>query len=126
MPTLVLLPGDGIGPEVIAEVRRVAKALTPDLTLEERPFGGVSYDRLGTPLTDDTLALARSSDAVLMGAVGMVPSALGWGGLPLVRDLARRWQGTQGGEIRFMTSRVKARGAGVLPFPEMEMSGMGH
>ena len=70
MPTLLLLPGDGIGPEVIAQVRRVAQRLTPDLALVERPFGGTSYDQLGAPLTDETLALAKASDAVLMGAVG--------------------------------------------------------
>ncbi len=67
---LLLLPGDGIGPEVIAQVRRVAQALTPDLQLEERSFGGIAYDTQGTPLHDDTLALAKACDAVLMGAVG--------------------------------------------------------
>ena len=70
MARLLLLPGDGIGPEVIAEVRRVAERLTPDLMIEERPFGGVAYDTLGSPLPEDTLALAKASDAVLMGAVG--------------------------------------------------------
>ena len=70
MATLLLLPGDGIGPEVIAQVRRVAERLTPELKLEERPFGGIAYDTQGTPLHDDTLALAEASDAVLMGAVG--------------------------------------------------------
>ncbi len=70
MSTLLLLPGDGIGPEVIAQVRRVAERLTPELELEERPFGGIAYDTQGTPLHDDTLALAKASDAVLMGAVG--------------------------------------------------------
>jgi 3-isopropylmalate dehydrogenase len=70
MATLLLLPGDGIGPEVIAQVRRVTARLTPDLKLEDRPFGGIAYDTQGTPLHDDTLALAKRSDAVLMGAVG--------------------------------------------------------
>jgi len=70
MTDLLLLPGDGIGPEVTAQVRRVAEALTPDLAIEERPFGGVSYDLHGVPLTDETLALAKASTAVLMGAVG--------------------------------------------------------
>ena len=68
--TLLLLPGDGIGPEVIGEVRRVAAALTPDLTLDERDFGGISYDRHGVPITEETIATALASDAVLMGAVG--------------------------------------------------------
>ncbi len=68
--TLLLLPGDGIGPEVIAQVRRVATVLTPDLALDERDFGGVSYDRHGVPITDEAIEKAQGSDAVLMGAVG--------------------------------------------------------
>ena len=68
--TLLLLPGDGLGPEVIAQVRRVAAALTPDLTLDERDFGGCSYDRHGVPITEEAIAAAMASDAVLMGAVG--------------------------------------------------------
>jgi 3-isopropylmalate dehydrogenase len=70
MTDLLLLPGDGIGPEVIAEVRKVAAVLAPDLAIEERAFGGCSFDQFGTPLTDDALALAKGSRAVLMGAVG--------------------------------------------------------
>jgi len=70
MSTLLLLPGDGIGPEVCAEVRRVAAALTPDLKVEEAPYGGMSYDAYGTPLLDDVRDRAIASDAVLMGAVG--------------------------------------------------------
>jgi len=70
MPTLLLLPGDGIGPEVTAQARRVAEKVAPELALETRLFGGISFDELGTPLTDETLALAKTSDAVLMGAVG--------------------------------------------------------
>jgi 3-isopropylmalate dehydrogenase len=70
MTDLLLLPGDGIGPEVIAQVRRVAAKIAPDLTLDERPFGGVSFDQLGSPLTDETLAAAKAAKAVLMGAVG--------------------------------------------------------
>lgn len=74
MKTLLLLPGDGIGPEVIAEVRKVVAALIAkgglELTLVERPFGGASYDLHGTPLTAEAEAAALASDAVLMGAVG--------------------------------------------------------
>ena len=70
MSTLLLLPGDGIGPEVTAQVRRVAAKIAPDLTLVERPFGGISYDTLGTPLSDETIETALAADAVLMGAVG--------------------------------------------------------
>ncbi|PHY19045.1 3-isopropylmalate dehydrogenase [Caulobacter sp. BP25] len=70
MSTLLLLPGDGIGPEVCAEVRRVAAALTPDLKVEEAPYGGMSYDAYGAPLLDEVRDQAIASDAVLMGAVG--------------------------------------------------------
>lgn len=70
MTDLLLLPGDGIGPEVTAQVRRVVSALAPDLKVEERLFGGASYDAHGTPLTDEALATAKASRAVLMGAVG--------------------------------------------------------
>jgi 3-isopropylmalate dehydrogenase len=78
MPTLLLLPGDGIGPEVTAQVRRVAAKLWPELTLAERPFGGISYDTLGTPLSAETIETAVAADAVLMGAVGGPQ----WAGVP--------------------------------------------
>ena len=68
--TLLILPGDGIGPEVTAEVRRIAERLTPDLVIDERPFGGASYDQHGVPLTEEAEAAALKADAVLMGAVG--------------------------------------------------------
>jgi 3-isopropylmalate dehydrogenase len=70
MTDLLLLPGDGIGPEVTAQVRRVVAVLAPDLKVEERLFGGASYDAHGTPLTDEALETAKASRAVLMGAVG--------------------------------------------------------
>ena len=70
MTDLLLLPGDGIGPEVTAQARRVAERVAPDLVLAEALFGGASYDVHGTPLTDQTLAAAKASRAVLMGAVG--------------------------------------------------------
>ena len=74
MSRLLLLPGDGIGPEVIAEVRKVAAWMTAHgnfhLEITERPFGGASYDQHGTPLTAEAEAVALASDAVLMGAVG--------------------------------------------------------
>ena len=74
MSTLLLLPGDGIGPEVTAEVCKVAAWMTAHgnfhLTIEERPFGGASFDAHGTPLTEEAETLALASDAVLMGAVG--------------------------------------------------------
>ncbi|MEM8616407.1 MAG: 3-isopropylmalate dehydrogenase [Pseudomonadota bacterium] len=68
--TLLLLPGDGIGPEVIGEARRVAEALALDLDFDEGLIGGASIDAHGEPLTVDTLVRAKSADAVLLGAVG--------------------------------------------------------
>jgi 3-isopropylmalate dehydrogenase len=82
MPTLLLLPGDGIGPEIIAEVKRVAERLTNDLAIDERPFGGASLDAHGAPLTDETLATAKASNAVLMGAVGGAVGASPWEKVP--------------------------------------------
>ncbi|NDC58742.1 MAG: 3-isopropylmalate dehydrogenase [Alphaproteobacteria bacterium] len=70
---LLLLPGDGIGPEVIAEVRRLIEVLRADglaLEIETAPFGGAAIDQFGVPITDDAVAAAKASDAVLMGAVG--------------------------------------------------------
>ncbi len=68
--TLLLLPGDGIGPEVISEAVRVIEAVAPDLRIEEGLIGGASYDAHGEPLTAETLARAKASSAILMGAVG--------------------------------------------------------
>jgi 3-isopropylmalate dehydrogenase len=70
MTTLLLLPGDGIGPEVTDQARRVVERLAPDIRIETRPFGGISYETLGTPLADETRDLALNCDAALMGAVG--------------------------------------------------------
>jgi 3-isopropylmalate dehydrogenase len=72
--TLLLLPGDGIGPEVIAQVERVIDVLTHHhglaLTIETAAFGGASLDLCGVPITDEVIAKAKAADAVLMGAVG--------------------------------------------------------
>ncbi|MEL6476580.1 MAG: 3-isopropylmalate dehydrogenase [Pseudomonadota bacterium] len=70
---LLILPGDGIGAEVMAEVRRVidwyaGRGLA--FSVEEDLVGGAAYDAHGTPLTDATMAKAQSVDAVLLGAVG--------------------------------------------------------
>src|ERR671927_1878241 len=70
MPRIVTLPGDGIGPEVLAPTLDVLRALRDDLEFEEHVFGGASIDAHGTALTDDTLAACRSADAVLLAAVG--------------------------------------------------------
>ncbi len=68
--TVLLLPGDGIGPEVLAQARRVAGVIAPDLAFQDGLIGGASYDVHGVPLTDETLAKAKACDAILMGAVG--------------------------------------------------------
>jgi 3-isopropylmalate dehydrogenase len=70
MPTIVTLPGDGIGPEVLASALEVLAAVAPDLSSDERPFGGASIDAHGTALTDETLAACKAADAVLLAAVG--------------------------------------------------------
>ena len=70
MALIALLPGDGIGPEVITQARRVLDALDLDLTYEEAPVGGVAYHSVGHPLPEATLELARRADALLFGAVG--------------------------------------------------------
>jgi 3-isopropylmalate dehydrogenase len=73
-PTLLILPGDGIGPEVMAEVRRVIswfgekRGLAFDVS--EDLVGGAAYDAHGTPLTDEAMERAQQADAVLLGAVG--------------------------------------------------------
>ena len=66
--TLLLLPGDGIGPEVCTEVRKIAAALTNDLIIDEKTYGGASYDAHGTPLTDDALQAADRQDEADRGA----------------------------------------------------------
>jgi 3-isopropylmalate dehydrogenase len=68
-PHVALLPGDGIGPEIIASARRLLEALG-DFTLSEHPVGGASIDAHGTALTDEVLAECSAADAVLLGAVG--------------------------------------------------------
>jgi 3-isopropylmalate dehydrogenase len=65
---VVLLPGDGIGPEVMASAERILSSLPLDL--ETLPFGGAAIREHGTPLPERTLEAARSADAVLLGAVG--------------------------------------------------------
>ncbi|MEK7276519.1 MAG: isocitrate/isopropylmalate family dehydrogenase, partial [Chloroflexota bacterium] len=71
---ILTLPGDGIGPEVTAEAVRVLDAIAGkfghDFKFDERLVGGCSIDKYGIALTDETLADCRSSDAVLLGAVG--------------------------------------------------------
>src|SRR5262249_24429105 len=72
--TVVVLPGDGIGPEVVREARRLVDAVAGtdglEVVWEEHPVGGASIDLDGTALTEEVLERCRSADAVLLGAVG--------------------------------------------------------
>jgi 3-isopropylmalate dehydrogenase len=68
---VILLPGDGIGPEITGPAVEVLDAVAPGaFDYEERAFGGASIDAHGTALTDETLEACRSADAVLLAAVG--------------------------------------------------------
>jgi 3-isopropylmalate dehydrogenase len=69
MPKIVTLPGDGIGPEILAAAVEVLNTLG-DFDFDEHPIGGASIDAHGTALTDDTLAACEQADAVLLAAVG--------------------------------------------------------
>ncbi|HEY5261347.1 MAG TPA: 3-isopropylmalate dehydrogenase [Solirubrobacteraceae bacterium] len=66
---IVTLPGDGIGPEILAPTLEVLRAVG-EFEFESHPFGGASIDLHGTALTDETLAACRGADAVLLAAVG--------------------------------------------------------
>ena len=71
---IAVLPGDGIGQEIVAEAVKVLEALKSDfgldIEMEEGLVGGAAYDETGTPLPDETLELCKASDSILLGAVG--------------------------------------------------------
>lgn len=67
---IAVLPGDGIGPEIIAQARMVLDALGESFEIEESPVGGAGYEAYGHPLPEKTLALAKAADAILFGSVG--------------------------------------------------------
>ena len=71
---IVTLPGDYIGPEIIAQAVKVLEAVAAkyghEFYFDERKLGGASIDAFGVPLTDETLAACNAADAVLMGSVG--------------------------------------------------------
>ncbi|MBZ0226471.1 MAG: 3-isopropylmalate dehydrogenase [Comamonas sp.] len=67
---IAILPGDGIGPEIVAEAVKVLKALGLRFEMETAPVGGAAYEAAGHPLPESTLRLARAADAILFGAVG--------------------------------------------------------
>src|SRR3954467_11795910 len=67
---IAILPGDGIGPEIIAQAVRVLNVLGEKFEMETAPVGGAGYAAHGHPLPEGTLKLAKAADAVLFGAVG--------------------------------------------------------
>ena len=71
---ILVIPGDGIGPEIIAQAMRIVEVLQSsaglDLNLEYADLGGAAYDKTGHPLPDSTLSLAKAADAILFGAAG--------------------------------------------------------
>ena len=70
---IAILPGDGIGPEIVGEATKILNVLASDglpIETETAPIGGAGYDAHRHPLPDRTLALAREADAILLGAVG--------------------------------------------------------
>ncbi len=83
---VAVIPGDGIGPEIVAEARKVLDAVGErfghTFSYTELLMGGASIDVHGVPLTDEALAAAKASDAVLLGAVGGVVGKDSWYELP--------------------------------------------
>ncbi|MBO6137516.1 MAG: 3-isopropylmalate dehydrogenase, partial [Lachnospiraceae bacterium] len=81
-----VIPGDGIGPEVVAEARRVLDAagekFGQKFEYTEIDMGGCSIDKYGVPLTDEAIAAAKASDAVLMGSIGGNTATSPWYKLP--------------------------------------------
>lgn len=67
---IAVLPGDGIGPEIVAQAVQVLNGLNLGLEMTEAPIGGAGYEAAGDPLPDATLKFAKEADAVLLGAVG--------------------------------------------------------
>ncbi len=67
---IAVLPGDGIGPEIVTEAVKVLNALGESFEMETAPVGGAGYEAKGHPLPEDTLKLAKEADAILFGAVG--------------------------------------------------------
>ncbi|NLW04839.1 MAG: 3-isopropylmalate dehydrogenase, partial [Pseudomonadaceae bacterium] len=71
---ILVLPGDGIGPEITAQAVKVMEVCRDDfgvdISWEEAPVGGAGYDAAGHPLPPETLAKAKAADAIVLGAVG--------------------------------------------------------
>ena len=71
---IVCIPGDGIGPEIVTEAKKVLKKIEAvyghEMQFEDILMGGASIDVHGVPLTDEAIATAKAADAVMMGSIG--------------------------------------------------------
>ena len=83
---IVCIPGDGIGPEIVAEAKKVlnkiAEVYGHEITYKDILMGGASIDACGEPLTDEAIADAKAADAVLMGSIGGDTTTSPWYKLP--------------------------------------------
>jgi 3-isopropylmalate dehydrogenase len=83
---IVCIPGDGIGPEIVAEAKKVLNKIADkyghSISYEDILMGGASIDACGVPLTDEAIATAKAADAVLMGSIGGNTSTSPWYKLP--------------------------------------------
>ena len=81
------LPGDGIGPEIVREARKVLEKVAElegfSLKFTEKAFGGAAIDLYGEPLPEDTLEACKASQAVLMGSIGGKVGVSPWYSLPV-------------------------------------------
>ncbi|MFZ0736419.1 MAG: 3-isopropylmalate dehydrogenase [Candidatus Acidiferrales bacterium] len=123
---IVVLPGDGIGPEVTHAATRLlcdcAAAFGHRFDLEEMPFGGNAIDRCGEPLPAETLAACREADAILLGAVGGPK----WDALPLGKRPESGLLALRGGlelYINFRPIRVREALAGTSPLRPEKVRG---
>ena len=98
---ILVIPGDGIGAEVMPHVLRVIGALEMDLSVETGHLGGTAIDTFGTPLPSSTLDAARAADAVLLGAVGGPK----WDGLPMDKRPEKGLLGLRAGLDAFANLR---------------------
>ena len=74
MSKILILPGDGIGKEIVAQAIKVINSLNDNndmgMSLEDGLIGGAAYDETGSPLPDETIKLAKNCNSILLGAVG--------------------------------------------------------
>ena len=102
---ILILPGDGIGPEVINEAAKVLDKLATEglkIEVDEGLIGGAAYDALGTPLPKLTLDMAKSADAILLGAVGGAK----WETLPMTERPERGLLGLRS-ELNLFSNLIK-------------------